>query len=105
MKLRTCELLSIHEKHPKDIFSVEIKFDFNTKTMLSITAELVLGDIYFSSVSVELPTNKTEKKCLANYFFNSYRNYSRTEMPEDGVLRYTNYPDRKIHHTRATMYL
>ena len=105
MTLRTAELQKKKKKHPNNIFSVEIKFDFDTKKMISITAELILGNIYFSPVPVELPANKAEKKALANYFFNSYRYCSRNEMPEDGILRYKNYPDPKIKLSRSNMYV
>lgn len=105
MTLNTSELLSIHEKHPNDIFSLKAKFDFDTKEMLILTAELNLGGLYFSPVNVELPTNKAEKKALANKFFYEYRNCSREEMPENGILVYKNYPNPRYTVTRPTMYI
>lgn len=105
MTLKTHELLSIHQKHPNDIFSLKAKFDFDKKMMLELTAELNFGGLYFGSVHVELPTNKAEKKALANMFFYAYRDCSREEMPKNSVLVYKNYPNPKYTVTRPTMYI
>ena len=91
MTLTTCELLTIKEKHPENIISVEAKFDFDTKTLLGIEASLVFGGIKFNFVQIELPTTKAEKKQLAYTFFDTYSKCSREEMPADGILRYRNF--------------
>ena len=67
-------------------------------------AEVELSGLYFSSVPVELPINTVESAYLKLFFVDKYGHLSRHEMPENGILKYENYP-KKRKHTRPTMYI
>lgn len=105
MKLTTAELISIHQRNPQSVYRVDAQFNFDTKELLALTAEIYLGNVYFSSVEVELPNSKAEKKALGRTFFSAYKNFSHEEMPENGILTYRNYPEKKKRSVRATMFL